>query len=311
MASTSGVRLFEADPELLERIPEAERAFALRSAIVAIHRADIGGFDLEDIGRPPWGALIIDGLLACEVGVAGSTAAELLGAGDLFAAPSGPPQAIMVQSEATWTVLEPLTLVLLDERFPPIARRWPELTACLLERSHRRAARLAVTQAIGHLTRVDTRVLVMLWVLAERWGRVGSDAIVLPLRLTHRTLARLVGARRPSVTTAITELTRRDLLARRDDGAWLLHGPPPAELERVGVAPEIHPAPPATPTRLQKAHRMADQIRVLATAYEHQARRAQTLAARSEATRARSRVVRDEVVARRDRISPRSAPPAA
>jgi len=42
-------------------------------------------------------------------------------------------------------------------------------------------------------------------------------------------LAALVGAKRPSVTTALGELTAQGLVERRDDGSWLLHGEPPEE----------------------------------------------------------------------------------
>ena len=65
----------------------------------------------------------------------------------------------------------------------------------------------------------------LLWTLAERWGRVGPHGVRLPLSLPHRTLATLVGARRPSVTTALTGLARAGLVERVRDG-WLLHGDP-------------------------------------------------------------------------------------
>src|SRR3954468_4094789 len=103
---------------------------------------------------------------------------------------------------------------------PSPPRRWPELSVALLQRAQRRADRLAVTQAIAQLTRVDDRVLALLWHLSERWGRMTPTGVVLPLRLTHKAIARLVGAQRPSVTTAINGLEKRVLVARREDGAW-------------------------------------------------------------------------------------------
>jgi CRP-like cAMP-binding protein len=77
---------------------------------------------------------------------------------------------------------------------------------------------------------VEDRLLLTLWHLAERWGRVGADGIGVPLPLSHQRLADLVGAHRPSVTTAMGELVRSGAVSRRDDGTWILHGPPPAEL---------------------------------------------------------------------------------
>lgn len=306
MATAGGIRLFDADPDLLERIPEPDRPLALRSALVPVHRAPVGPLDMSDLAGATWGGLVTEGLLACEVGVAGSTAAELIGAGDVLLPAPGPGQAFMVPSQAAWTVLEPVTVAVLDEHFGPIARRWPQVAGLLLERTQRRVHRLAIAQAIGHLTRVDTRVLVTLWVLADRWGRVGSDAIVLPVRLTHRTLARLIGARRPSVTSAISDLSRRGLVARREDGAWLLPGGPPAELERFHLQPQIlpAPAPPPRPGALapevrRDAH-VPDRVRTLLAAYDQQARRVQRLAERSQATRDRSRQLREQAQSRRE-----------
>ena len=57
---------------------------------------------------------------------------------------------------------------------------------------------------------------------------------MIPLALTHRILGQLVGARRPTVSTALSELAERDELVRRADGSWLLRGDPPdaSTLER-------------------------------------------------------------------------------
>jgi CRP-like cAMP-binding protein len=52
-----------------------------------------------------------------------------------------------------------------------------------------------------------------------------------PVGLPHRTLATLVGARRPSVTTALTGLAREGLVERTAEG-WLLHGDPEEVLPR-------------------------------------------------------------------------------
>lgn len=327
MTNVAAVRLFEQEPDLLRVLPEVDRPRAERFAVVPAVRVATGAFDPVSLGASQWGALVLDGLVAREVTVAGTSAAELLGAGDVILAMSSTPDELLT-STGRWTVLDQLTVALLEDRFQALVRHWPELGACLLERSERRAARLAVAQAISHLTRVDTRVLVMLWTLASRWGRVGTDGIVVPLRLTHRTLARLVGARRPSVTTAITELHRRSLIARRDDGSWLLHGPPPEELERVGIdrilptpAPVRRPAPAVSDASeaaaaplpveagasasVRDVHRRLQstvaQVRQLAEAYERQSERTREISRRTRDTRARARALRGEIAAARER----------
>jgi CRP-like cAMP-binding protein len=63
---------------------------------------------------------------------------------------------------------------------------------------------------------------------------MSRDGVVVPLALTHRILGQLVGARRPTVSTALGELAERDELARRPDGSWLLRGDPPEALTRPG-----------------------------------------------------------------------------
>ncbi len=84
--------------------------------------------------------------------------------------------------------------------------------------------------AIVHQARVDDRLRMLFWHLAARWGRVRGDGVVLPMRLTHAALADLVAARRPTVTSALSDLARRGLVRVVDDG-WLLSGDPPGETD--------------------------------------------------------------------------------
>jgi CRP/FNR family transcriptional regulator, cyclic AMP receptor protein len=93
-----------------------------------------------------------------------------------------------------------------------------------------------VALAIVHHQRVTDRLLLTLWHLAERWGRVHPDGIVVPLPLGHERLGQLVGAHRASVTTALGELTRAGSVSRREDGDWVLHGAPPESLRHHRLA---------------------------------------------------------------------------
>ena len=127
-------------------------------------------------------------------------------------------------------VLEPTQLAVLDQGLVTRMAPWPQLGVELFARGTRRAHSLAVALAIAHHQRVDDRLLLTLWHLAERWGRVRPDGITVPLPLPHQRLADLVGAHRPSVTTAMGELARSGAVSRREDGVWMLHGAPPAEL---------------------------------------------------------------------------------
>jgi predicted transcriptional regulator len=50
---------------------------------------------------------------------------------------------------------------------------------------------------------------------------------VLPFRLSHQTLADLVGARRPTVTLALRNLMKLGKIRRSESGQWILVGDPP------------------------------------------------------------------------------------
>jgi CRP-like cAMP-binding protein len=193
------------------------------------HQAALGVLDERPPG--PWdaanglgervGGVIVGGLMVRELTLGPTVSAELLAAGDVLLPVAQAPVAFL-PTECTCMVLEPLSIVWLGARFEQAACRWPELSRALLRRAHTRAHRAAVMQNIAQVTRIDDRVLTLLWHLSERFGRVGSEGVVLPLRLTHRVIARLIGARRPSVTTAITGLENRSSVQRRADGSWLL-----------------------------------------------------------------------------------------
>jgi CRP/FNR family cyclic AMP-dependent transcriptional regulator len=75
----------------------------------------------------------------------------------------------------------------------------------------------------------DDRLHLLFWHFAGRWGRVRGDGVLLPFRLTHTVLADLVAARRPTVTSALSDLSRRGLVRAMDDG-WLLVGDPPGAI---------------------------------------------------------------------------------
>jgi CRP-like cAMP-binding protein len=80
------------------------------------------------------------------------------------------------------------------------------------------------------------RLQMLLWHIAARWGRVTAQGVKVPLRLTHTLLAELAAARRPTVTTALSELARRKLVVTQSDG-WLLCGQPPGELMELTPSP--------------------------------------------------------------------------
>lgn len=176
------------------------------------------------------GLLVLDGLMIRRVGIQGRFGAELIGAGDILR-----PWQDEGESSTAFHVTNDLSVVesvraaLLDENFMPCLAHHPEIAGCLVARVVQRSRNLVVNMAIIHQARVDVRLHMLLWHLAARWGRVRSDGTVLPLRLTHSLLADLVAARRPTVTSALSELSRKGLVRFTRD-VWVLSGGPPSEL---------------------------------------------------------------------------------
>jgi CRP/FNR family transcriptional regulator, cyclic AMP receptor protein len=224
------VRLLDADPDLGALLSDTRREQAERELVVRSHRLPVGPWDVSRLAGATAdhvGLLIIDGILSRELVVADHVSAELLGPGDLVRPWQPASRTGLLPVDAVWTVLSPLTVAVLDRRFAAEVTRYPEITASLFDRLSERSLRLATTQAISQLTRVDRRLKALFWHLAERWGRVSGDGVIVPLALTHRILGQLVGARRPTVSTALSELAEREELVRRPDGSWLLRGDPP------------------------------------------------------------------------------------
>jgi len=238
-APTATISIVEADPDLAELIEprELDRArHEARAQLLRLWPGDWNAADSVQPGRHHRGFLIVDGLLTRDVQVLGRQCVELLGHGDVMRPWSWDGEGLHVHAEIGWTVLEPTGMAVLDQRLVSRIAPWPQLGVELFNRGTRRAHALAVSLAISYHQRVDDRLILTLWHLAERWGRVHTEGIVVPLPLSHQRLADLVGAHRPSVTTALGELARTGSVSRRENGDWVLHGTPPRELRHHRLA---------------------------------------------------------------------------
>lgn len=233
------ISVVEADPELGDLLDEAELERARRETLTACRELTVGEWRVADAREPDHhhrGFLVIDGLISREVDVLGRNCVELIGPGDVLRPWSWDEEGAHVQAEVGWMILEPARLAVLDHRLVLRMNPWPQLGLELFSRGTRRAHSLAVCLAIAHHQRVDERLLLTLWHLAERWGRVGPEGVRVPLPLPHQRLAELVGAHRPAVTTAMGELTKSGAVSRREDRTWVLHGSPPTQLRHHRLA---------------------------------------------------------------------------
>jgi CRP/FNR family cyclic AMP-dependent transcriptional regulator len=228
------ISIVDADPDLADLLDESERERARREAVTRVRRLSPGTWNAAESLEPDThhrGFLIVDGLISREVEVLGRRCVELIGPADVLRPWTWDSDGSHVKAEVGWVVLEPTQLAVLDHRLVARMNPWPRLGEELFSRGTRRAHSLAVALAISHHPRVDDRLMLTLWHLAERWGRVRPDGISVPLPLSHERLANLVGAHRPTVTTAMGDLVRSGAISRGEDQVWVLHGAPPDELK--------------------------------------------------------------------------------
>lgn len=229
--------VLDEERDLARDLRATDAEAARRVAIARVVTVGEGSWEPPaEAGEPPahLGLLILTGLMTRDVVMSGIGCTELLGKGDLLHPWSmfeGEPS---VPMEVKWAALEPTRLALLDDRFLAATARWPTIAARLVSRAVRRSHTLAIHLAITCLAGLELRLYVLFWHLADRFGYVERDGVVVPLQLTHETLARLVAARRPSVTTALKKLREQRLVvAREEDGSWLVRGDPLEEIERM------------------------------------------------------------------------------
>jgi CRP/FNR family cyclic AMP-dependent transcriptional regulator len=233
MGTNWGVRanLLELDTDLGRYLaPDSVRALQ-RSLQVEVIGLQPGTWQPPAAAPEPGhlGFLVVEGMLVRSVAVDSSRSGELIARGDVIRPWVEDPVSFC---EADWRVMEPTRIAVLDRATAARMCSRPELNAALLDRQMERSRSLAISAAIENVRRLDQRLLILFWHLAERWGRRERGRVVMPLKLTHATLALLAGARRPSVTTALSDLSAQGTVTRAADGTWILSGSPPAPTPR-------------------------------------------------------------------------------
>jgi CRP-like cAMP-binding protein len=230
------IALLDVDPDLAGQKSGPELA-ALRDRLTApVYRLPAGALPEPPLNKRKshLGFLVLKGLLLYEVSACDRSTAELLGAGDLIRL-SGEVSTTL-GSTVKWAVLEQVLLADLGTVANSRFAETNDVFEVLVERGIQRAEAVAIQRSIMAHVRVDVRVLAYLWHLADRFGVVTPGAVKLDIPLTHAILARLIGARRPTVTTALQRLIQLGYL-RRDGRAFVLIGDATAVAELESRSP--------------------------------------------------------------------------
>ena len=224
--------MLEEDPELGEGLDGARLGAAIDAARAIVLHVPLGAWSRDDWPtslRTGFGLLVLDGMLMRRVDLAGRFGVELLAYGDLLRPWQREDSVASVPRKHGWKVLEPCRLAMLDLDFAHRVSAYPEIGGQLAARALRRSRWFAVNMAIVQQPKVETRLHMLLWHLADRWGTVAPEGVSIPVRLTQETLAALVAAKRSTVSSALHVLEHDGRLTR-ESSAWMLHGSPPGEL---------------------------------------------------------------------------------
>jgi len=223
------------DPGLVTGLEGVRLAAAERDLVVRLVRLARGTWrpgPNEYGAQGGIGLLIVEGFMIRRVEVAHRAAGELLGPGDLLRPWQDDGAHAVYPFSAGWRVLDAMVVAVLDRALAQRLGPYPEVTGELVGRAMTRSRRVTGQLALAQFGSVRHRVLLALWHLADDWGRVRPDGILVPVSLTHEVLGLLVGARRPAVTSALGELAAEGLVVH-DRDAYRLTGEPPEDLVLV------------------------------------------------------------------------------
>jgi CRP/FNR family transcriptional regulator, cyclic AMP receptor protein len=177
--------------------------------------------------------VVLEGVLTRSVGLGARRGTELLGSGDVLRPSDMAADDDTLPHATSWRVLAPTRVAVLDAHFAASVARWPSILSRLVGLALRRPRALALQLAVSQVPRLEERLLLVLWQLADRFGHVEPGGVRVPLRLSQEVLSEIACARRPSVTVALKTLKQRGLATQTRDGWLLAHDSLEAAVARV------------------------------------------------------------------------------
>lgn len=221
--TSARVRILEVDPDLGSGLSEQDLAAARRALVATV--MEISGSRWQPPAYDPrtsYGLLILDGLIGRRLCVGRAVATELLSSGDILRPWEEVPLWGLSEPTLEWRVFQPSRVAVLGRDVTTLIGRRPQLVVNFSSRLLQRVRSAAYLMAVSHQTRVEDRLMETLWYLASTWGRVTPRGTRIPFRITHEVLSEILGAQRPSVTTAFRSLMDQGLVTRESDGTFLL-----------------------------------------------------------------------------------------
>ncbi len=204
------------------------------SAPISAREIDVprGAAGLQRLDRLAHPAIVVEGVIMRTIVLGRRTSAALHGTGDVLSCSQPEPPPFAVRCRA----LTPARIAIIDERTTAAIAADPRVASAIAGRVGRHNDELVLQSVITQLVSIEERLGVLLPHLADRWGTVSHEGVILPAFLSHTILAALVGVRRPSLTTAIATLAADALFTRLPDRRWLV-APALAGLATSAAAP--------------------------------------------------------------------------
>lgn len=215
------VSLVEFD-SILNPHPSGWTAMGSRRLTARVAHVSAGRLDPERLLDHPGealGLMVLEGLALVQITAGRAPIGWLVGADDVIR-PWEMGEASLLRG-ASWVALSPLRLALLDGDFARRVSGLDAVTDALLTKLAQTSHWLFAKSLVTGTSVIEERLLLLFALLGERWGKATAAGVVVAMPLTHQVLATLIGARRPSVSTALRELSAAGLLRRTDEG-WLL-----------------------------------------------------------------------------------------
>lgn len=181
-----------------------------------------GPFDPGRLVTDPaeWlGLMVVDGLALVHVAAGRAPIGWLVGADDVVR--PWEMGEVSLLTSASWQAISPLRIALLDGDFARRVAGLRTVTDALAMKAAQTSHWLFAKSLVTGTSVIEERLLLLFALLGERWGKATAAGVLVAMPLTHQVLATLIGARRPSVSTAVRGLSGAGLLRRTAEG-WLL-----------------------------------------------------------------------------------------